>query len=91
MPEAELHVEVVSQIELLWTGKASYVSIPAVDGRLGILKNRQPVLAVLESGIVEISSEDGLVTVSVDGGFASVDSDFVTIVAKGGKIETPER
>lgn len=89
MPKAELSVEVVSQTELLWSGKASYVSVPAVDGRLGILKNRQPVLAVLEVGVVEISSEDGPVNVSVNGGFVSVDSDFVTIVAEGGKIETP--
>lgn len=89
MPKSELNVEVVSQVELLWNGKASYVSVPAVDGRLGILKNRQPVLAVLEAGDVEISAENGPVTVSVNGGFVSVDSDFVTIVAEGGKIETP--
>ena len=89
MPEADLSVEVVSRIELLWSGKASYVSVPAVDGRLGILKNRQPVLAVLEAGVVEISSESGPVTVSVNGGFFSVDSDFVTIVAEGGEIQAP--
>ncbi len=88
MPKEELRVEVVSKIEPLWSGKASYVSIPAVDGRLGVLKGRQPVLAVLEAGAVEIETSTGTVIVTVDGGFASVDSDFVTIVAEGGTIET---
>ena len=87
MPKGELRVEVVSKIQSLWHGKATYVSIPAVDGRLGILTGRQPVLAVLETGVVEIETEDGTVVVSVNGGFASVDSDFVTIVAEGGTIE----
>ncbi len=88
MTESTLSVEVVSRVRSLWSGDASYVSIPAVDGRLGILSGRQPLLAVLEPGVVEINSVSGpAITVTVDGGFASVDSDFVTIVVEGGSLE----
>ena len=84
-----LRVEVVSTHGPLWSGAAHYVSIPAVDGRLGILSGRQPVLAVLEAGEVNIQCSDRAdVAVSVDGGFASVDSDFVTVVVEGGELTT---
>ena len=89
MSDAKLHVEVVSRLEPLWQGTASYVAVPAVDGRLGILTGRQPLLTVLEAGEVEIQAQGGVkVTVSIDGGFASVDSDYVTIVAQGGEISS---
>ncbi|WP_242491681.1 F0F1 ATP synthase subunit epsilon [Actinomyces minihominis] len=91
MSEAKLSVEVVSRLSPLWKGMATYVSIPAVDGRLGILKGRQPILAVLEPGTVEIDADNGnKVTVAISGGFASVDSDFVTIVAEGGDVTSSQ-
>lgn len=87
MAEGKLHVEIVSKVEFLWQGEAHYVSVPAVDGRLGIMRGRQPVLAVLEPGAVEISLVSGeTVSVNVEGGFASVDSDYVTVVVEGGAL-----
>ena len=43
-----LQVEVVSHEARLWHGAASAVQIPTVDGSLGILPGRQPLLAQLE-------------------------------------------
>ena len=40
-----LQVEVVSHEGRLWHGAASAVQIPTVDGSLGILPGRQPLLA----------------------------------------------
>jgi F0F1-type ATP synthase, epsilon subunit (mitochondrial delta subunit) len=84
-----LNVEVVTRSETLWSGSATHVSIPAEDGMLGILPGRQPVLAILQNGIVEIREESGgNVKLHVTGGFASVDVDFVTIVVEEGtKLE----
>lgn len=88
MSDPKLRVEVVSKTGQLWSGLAEYVSIPAMDGRLGILSGRQPVLAVLSPGIVEIQLADGeKVKVEVENGFASVDDDFVTVVVEGGMLE----
>lgn len=82
-----LRVEVVSRTKPLWRGRADHVSIPAGDGRLGILRGRQPLLTTLGEGMVEIDrSGDSQVRVHVEGGFASVDSDFITVVAEGGEI-----
>lgn len=88
-PADKLRVEVVGKTGSLWKGRASYVAIPAVDGSLGILPGRQPILSVLSDGVVEISrtgSDD--VLVNVDGGFASVDQDFVTVVVENGSISS---
>jgi len=41
----------------------------------------QPVLAQLSEGTVTVSRADEVVSFQVSGGFASVDSDFVTVVA----------
>ncbi|MFT0762765.1 hypothetical protein [Scrofimicrobium sp. R131] len=83
-----LSIEVVNRTSTLWEGEADYVSIPALDGRLGVLPGRQPVLAVLNTGNVEVRGADpgGEVNISVSGGFASVDDDFVTVVVDEGTV-----
>ena len=76
-----LQVEVVSHEGRLWHGAASSVQVPTVDGSLGVLPGRQPLLAQLSEGTVTVSRADEVVSFQVTGGFASVDSDFVTVVA----------
>lgn len=82
-----LQVEVVSRTERLWHGLASSVVVPSVEGDLGVLVGRAPLLAVLRPGSVAIVTEsEGRKIVEVSGGFASVDSDFVTIVVEEGNF-----
>lgn len=83
----KLQVEVVTRAGRLWHGLADSVVVPSVDGDFGILVNRAPILAVLRSGDVEIDTvEGGRKNIEVSGGFASVDSDFVTIVVDEGNL-----
>ena len=85
----QLDIQVVDRLETLWAGKAGYISVPALDGKLGVLPGRQPVLAVLGSGAVEISqvqNGDADVLIDVDSGFVSVDADFVTVVVEDGTV-----
>lgn len=76
-----LQVEVVSHEGRLWHGAAVSVQVPSVDGSLGILPGRQPLLAQLGDGTVTVTRSGEVVSFEVSGGFASVDSDFVTVVA----------
>ena len=76
-----LQIEVVSHEARLWHGAALAVQIPSVDGSLGILPGRQPLLAQLGDGIVTVTRADDTVSFDARGGFAPVDSDFVTVVA----------
>lgn len=81
MSSAVLRVQVVSKTRSLWDGEARQVSIPAVDGSLGILPGRQPLLSVLNAGVVKIEDTQGeLHELEIESGFAFVDSNLVTLV-----------
>ena len=76
-----LQVEVVSHEGRLWHGAALSVQVPSVDGSLGVLPGRQPLLAQMGEGTVTVMCASEVMSFEVSGGFASVDSDFITVVA----------
>lgn len=83
---ADLKVDVVAADRTVWSGAARSVVVPAVGGELGILKGHEPVMAVLAAGEVRVASTSGdtEMTHDIEGGFVSVDDDYVTVV-----IDTP--
>jgi F-type H+-transporting ATPase subunit epsilon len=77
-----LTVTVVSADQEVWSGQASMVVARTVEGEIGILAGHEPMLAILASGEVRITSADGArITANADDGFLSVENDTVTIVA----------
>ncbi|MFM6849415.1 MAG: F0F1 ATP synthase subunit epsilon [Terrabacter sp.] len=80
---SSLKVEMVAADRKVWEGEAKFVRARSISGELGILPGHTPLLGVLVEGEVAIESLEGdRRTVTVDGGFLSVDSDVVTIVAE---------
>ncbi|MBC9821634.1 F0F1 ATP synthase subunit epsilon [Terrabacter sp. MAHUQ-38] len=80
---SSLKVEMVAADRKVWEGEAKFVRARSISGELGILPGHTPLLGVLVEGEVAIESLDGdRRTVMVDGGFLSIDSDVVTIVAE---------
>ena len=78
---SSLKVEMVAADRKVWEGEAKFVRARSISGELGILPGHAPLLGVLVEGEVAIESLEGeRRTVTVDGGFLSVDSDVVTIV-----------
>ena len=79
---APLDVDLVAPDRTVWKGEARMVTAPAAEGQIGILQGHSPVLAVLREGDVIIRATSGeSFEAHVTGGFLSVDSDVVTIVA----------
>ena len=77
-----LHVELLSHAGETSTSEAKQVSVPLINGELGVLPGRQPLVAVLGSGPVRLSPVDGeMRRIEVSGGFCSVDHDVITIAA----------
>lgn len=76
-----LQVELVAADRKVWSGEATAVSARSTEGELGILPGHAPILGVLVAGEVRITTEGAVKTVTVDGGFLSVDHDAVTVVA----------
>lgn len=77
-----LQVELVAADRKVWEGEAAMVSARSIDGDLGILPGHTPILGVLVTGEVRITTAGGSTeAVMIDGGFLSVDADKVVIVA----------
>lgn len=91
---AKLHVELVSPEREIWAGEADMVVAKTIEGEMGILPMHPPVLGVLVDGsVVRIKPAEGgdEVAAMVSGGFFSVASDEVSILAEyaelGGEID----
>ncbi|MBG6189783.1 F-type H+-transporting ATPase subunit epsilon [Arthrobacter sp. CAN_A212] len=84
---AELEVEIVAADHFVWSGAATMVRARTSDGEIGILPGHAPMLAILAEGEMAIEPVSGeRLLVTVDGGFFSVDSNRVVIVADNAKI-----
>ena len=81
---AEMEVAIVGVEKRLWSGQANFVSARTVEGDIGLLPGHQPVIAALdEAGVVRIDPTDGeSFHAAVFGGFLSVTSESVTILAE---------
>jgi F-type H+-transporting ATPase subunit epsilon len=83
----ELQVSVVSADREIWTGTAKQVVARTTIGQIGLLAGHEPVLGILASGEVRITTTDGeVVTAKADEGFLSMQNNVVTIVAGAAEL-----
>ncbi|MFZ8909086.1 MAG: F0F1 ATP synthase subunit epsilon [Candidatus Nanopelagicales bacterium] len=84
---AELKVALVSAERAIWQGTAKSIVAKTPDGEIGILPGHSPVLALLLDAPLRIETTDGTkVLVAVHGGFFSVDSDQVNVIAETAEL-----
>jgi len=80
---SNLNVAVVAVDRKVWSGEAKSIVAKTPEGEIGILPGHEPVLSLLVNGVVRIESLDGeKITVAVHGGFFSVDSNQVKVLAE---------
>ncbi|MDR0366071.1 MAG: F0F1 ATP synthase subunit epsilon [Bifidobacteriaceae bacterium] len=87
----ELIVEIADWEGEVWRGPAHFVTAPTTEGSVGVLPGHEPLLAILREGEVKAEPRDSkepLARVMVSGGFLSVDSDLVTVVADEARLIT---
>ena len=84
-----LTVDIVGPDRVLWSGTATSVIAPTVEGEIGLLANHEPVLSVLRAGEVRVRSEAGDHNVEIAGGFVSFDHNVITIVAEPVELDSP--
>lgn len=83
-----LHVELVAVEREVWSGEASQVIARTTEGVIGILPGHAPLLGQLAEGhdVRIVQESGGEVVVGVDGGFLSVTSKGVTILAESATL-----
>lgn len=60
--------------------EAEYISLPLYDGELGVLSGRAPLIGRLGYGTLRLQTAAGPEHYYIDGGFAQVENDVVSIL-----------
>jgi F-type H+-transporting ATPase subunit epsilon len=76
----ELHCVVVTPERALLDEPADFVVVPLYDGELGILPGRAPLIGRLGSGELRIRRAGATRRFFIDGGFAQVRDNVVTVL-----------
>lgn len=79
---AKLHFSLVAPERELFSGEVDLVQAPGTEGDFGILANHAPFMTTLREG--RITVKDGATTrmFDIQGGFADVGLDGLTILAE---------
>ena len=77
-----IHVDVVSAEESIFSGEATFVTLPGEAGELGIFPRHTPLITRIKPGSVRIQKADGAEEfVFVAGGILEVQPHVVTVLS----------
>src|SRR5262249_28060352 len=78
-----LHCCIITPEQQVFDADANQVILPAHDGQIGILPSRAPLLCQLGTGVLRVdTANEGSKEFYVDGGFAQVLNNDVTILTE---------
>jgi len=78
-----MRVEIITPDKSLFAGDAKAVTVPGIDGSLGILNNHAPLISALKKGIVKVTDTNNSVTTyEINGGVAEVQNNKLIILAE---------
>lgn len=88
MPKG-LQLEIVTPGELLFAGEVDWVSVPGVEGYMGILPGHAPLLSELKIGVISYHHDGKEHRIFCSWGFVEVLSDGVSVLAES--AEKPQQ
>lgn len=74
------HCSVITPERSVLDCEATFVSFPAHDGEMGVLKNRAPLVCKLGIGTLRVEATEGTQLLFMDGGFAQMLENRLTIL-----------
>ena len=80
-----LHFELVSPEKLLRSGEVYMVVVPGTEGDFGVLTGHAPLVSTIRPGAIQVfptGMNDVPERIFIDGGFAEVGPDGLTILAE---------
>jgi len=83
--EKTFSLSLVTPERVVLEAKAHSVVLPAYDGQLGVLRNRAPMLTRLGAGRLDAETDEGTKTFFVDGGFAQMVENRLTVLTEQAK------
>ena len=82
------HCSVVTPERAILETEARFAAFPAHDGEFGILPQRAPLLCRLGIGILRVETADGDHSFFVDGGFAQMVDNKLTLLTEQARAAT---
>ena len=78
-----MRVEVVSNEQSIFSGEASFVVVPTIQGELGIYPRHEPIMSLVRPGALrlQVPGQAEEVLVAVSGGVLEVQPDKLTVLA----------
>lgn len=80
--KAQIQLEIVTPARAVLKQKVDEVVLPGAQGQLGILPDHLPLITALGIGEMIIKSQDKARTFFVDGGFAEIRENVVTVLTE---------
>ena len=80
-----LHFELVSPEKLLRSGEVFMVVVPGTEGDFGVMPGHAPIVSTIRPGAIQVfptSMNDVPERIFIDGGFAEVGANGLTILAE---------
>lgn len=78
-------LDVVTPERVVLSCRATSVAFPAFDGEMGVLAHRAPLVAKLGTGVLRVTSGTTERRLFVDGGFAQMAGDKLTILTESAR------
>ncbi len=80
-------LEILTPEKKLFSGEATMVMLPGVDGLFEILDKHAPIISALGNGTVRVGSKEGEKKFDISGGFVECLNNKVIICAEGGMAQ----
>jgi len=81
----EIKIEIVSPENLVFSESVSLVTVPGQEGYFTVMGEHAPLMTTLKPGFISVESSGETKTFYVQGGFADISPDGVTILAEEAK------
>ena len=78
---ATFHFDLVSPEKLLFSGDVEQVDVPGAEGDFGVLAGHAPFVTTVRPGILTLYGDGEPLKVVVNGGFAEVNPEGLTVLA----------
>ena len=75
-------VEITTPDKEIFSGNASMVNLPGVDGSFGILENHANMVAALKKGVIKLVSEGETLCFEINGGVVEILKNKISILAE---------
>lgn len=79
----DFQLDIVTPYGEIFNGRVVSVYLPGKEGEFGVLAGHSDMLALLQTGVIDIRSEDSHDLVAINWGYVSISNNKVSILADG--------